>query len=261
MRILVALMLACVPQEPEDVRGTAPGDPTTPTPITTDSGGAVSCDDGPAFPDAWAGALSPDQVTSSPYDFEAGIGDILDAAPESGALGIDITVTDAVVANFTEYGGSIDQLWLADSAGGLQTYGVDINLTADDISPGDRVSFIATEITTYFGLPELTGLSGLTVTDKDGAVSVVDGNTTAVTLEEHLNENIRGYGTLVSTPEGCGGSSVCADFSFGENTVVLRFAEALGLAEGDCVDVLAPLGIYSYSEQINIDNNDWVSVY
>lgn len=261
MSILVALMMACVPQEPEDVRGTTPGEPANPTPISADSGGSVSCVDGPAFPDAWAGALSPDQVTSSPYENEAGIGDILDAAPESGAQAIDITVTDAVVANFTEYGGAIDQLWLADAAGGLQTYGVDINLTADDISPGDRVSFTATEITTYFGLPELTGLSGLTVTEKNGAVSVVDGNTTAVTLAEHLNENIRGYGALTSAPEGCGGSSVCADFTFGENTVVLRFADALGLAEGDCVDVLAPLGIYSYSEQINIDNNDWVSVY
>ena len=260
MSILVAL-LACVPQAPEDVRGTTPGEPAVPTPISADSGGAVDCDDGPAFPDGWAGALSPEQVTSAPYDFEAGIGDILDAAPESGAQAISIPVTEAVVANFTEYGGAIDQLWLADAAGGLQTYGVDINLTAADISPGDRVSFTATEITTYFGLPELTGLSGLTVLDKDGAVSVVDGNRTAVTLEEHLNENIRGYGTLVSAPQGCGGSSVCAEFSFGENTMVLRFPEALGLAEGDCVDVLAPLGIYSYAEQLNIDNNDWVSVY
>lgn len=260
MSILITLMLACVPQEPEDVRGTAPGEPAAATPLSTDTG-SIDCADGPAFPDAWAGALSPEQVTTAPYDSEAGIGDILDAAPESGALSIDITVTDAVVANFTEYGGAIDQLWLADAAGGLQTYGVDINLTADDVSPGDRVSFTATEITTYYGLPELTGLSDLTVSDKNGMVSVVDGNTTAVTIEEHLNENVRGYGTLVSAPEGCGGSSVCADFSFGENTVVLRFAEALGLAEGDCVDVLAPLGIYSYSEQINIDNNDWLSVY
>ena len=206
MSILVALLLACVPQEPEDVRGTTPGEPALPTPISADSGADVNCDDGPAFPDAWAGALSPEQVTSAPYDFDAGIGDILNAAPESGAQEISIAVIEAVVTNFTEYGGAIDQLWLADAAGGLQTYGVDINLTAADISPGDRVSFTATEITTYYGLPELTGLSGLTVLDKDGPVSVVEGNRTAVTLEEHLNENIRGYGALVSTPEGCGGS-------------------------------------------------------
>ena len=261
MSFLVAFLVACTPQEPEDVRGTAPGEPTTPTPIATDSGAAVTCSDGPAFPDAWAGALDPDQVTDTPYDFEAGIGDILDAAPESGSQSIDIKVTDAVVANFTEYSGSIDQLWLADAGGGLQTYGVDINLTADDVAPGDRVSFTATEITTYYGLPELTGLTDLTVTTKGGPVYVVNGNTTAVTLDEHLNENIRGFGELVTAPESCGGSSVCADLAFGDNVAVLRYAEALGFDEGDCIDVLAPLNIFSYAEQINIDNNDWVSVY
>ena len=261
MSSLVALMLACTPQEPEDVRGTAPGEPTDPTPITTDSGVAVICTDGPAFPDAWAGALDPAQVTSTPYDFDAGIGAILSAAPDSGSADISIEVTGAVVANFTEYGGEIDQLWLADSGGGLQTYGVDINLTASDIAPGDTVSFTATEITTYYDLPELTGLTGLTVTTKGGAVYVIDGNTTTITVAAHLNQNLRGFGELVSAPESCGGSAVCADFSFGENTLALRFSEGLGLEEGDCVDVLAPLAIYSYAPQLNIDNNDWVSVY
>jgi hypothetical protein len=258
---LVALMMACAPQEPEDVRGTAPGEPTQPTPIDVDSGGALSCADGPAFVDAWAGAVSPELVTDTPYTAVAGIGEILAAAPAEGSAAIDIAVTDAVVANLTEYGGGIDQLWLADADGGLQTYGVSINLTADDIAPGDTVSFTATEITTYYSLPELTGLSDLTITGSGAMVYVIDGNTTAVTVSAHLNQNVRGFGALTSAPESCGGSSVCADFTFGPNTVTLRFAAALSLSEGDCVDVLAPLTIFSGAAQLNIDNNDWLSVY
>ncbi|MFT5684131.1 MAG: hypothetical protein ACI8RZ_005072 [Myxococcota bacterium] len=258
---LVALMMACTPQEPEDVRGTAPGDPSTPTPLTTEIGGVVVCTDGPAFPDAWAGAVDPALVTTTPYDFAAGIGDILDAAPASGALSIDIAVTDAVVANFTEYSGEIDQLWLADAGGGLQTFGPDIGLTAEEIAPGDTVSFVATEITTYFSLPELTGLTDLSVTGAGGLVYVIPGNTTTITVADHLNQNIRAFGELVSEPETCGGSSSCADFVFGDNTVALRFADAIGLSMGDCVDVLAPLTLFSGAPQLNIDNNDWVSVY
>lgn len=261
MSLVALMMMACTPQEPEDVRGTAPGEPTTPTPIDVDSGSAVLCSDGPAFPEAWAGAVDPKRVTTTPYDFAAGIGDILDAAPDQDSASIDIAVTDAVVTNFTEYGGEIDQLWLADAGGGLQTYGVDLNLTAADVAPGDTVSFTATEITTYFSLPELTGLTDLSVTGSGAQVYVVDGNAETVTVAAHLNLNIRGFGELVSEPEGCGGSSVCADFSFGDNTVPLRFPEALGLSVGDCVDVLAPLTVYSGSPQLNIDNNDWVSVY
>ena len=261
MSFIAAFALACSVAEPEDVRGTAPGEPTTPTPINADTGGALSCAEGPAFPEAWAGVLDPEQVTDVPYSNTTGLGDVLAAAPQEGSASISIKVSGAVVANFTEYGGEIDQLWVADASGGLQTYGVDINLTAEDIQPGDLVSFTATEITTYFGLLELTGLTDLVVTDASEPVYVVNGNSTAITLDEHLNENVRGFGELTSEPEGCGGSSVCADFTFGENTLPLRFSDALGLEQGDCVDVLAPVTIYSYAPQINIDNNDWVSVY
>ena len=261
MHLIAAWMMACTPQEPEDVRGTTPGEPAETTPITSDSGQGVVCSDGPAFPDAWAGALDPERITNTPPSHDAGIAAIIDALPSSGSATISIEVTEAVVANFTEYGGGLDQLWLSDSSGGLQTFGPDIPFTADELQPGDTVSFTATEITSYYDLPELTGLTGLSIASQGGMVYVVEGNTTTISLAEHLNQNIRGYGAITSEPEGCGGSSVCADFTFGDNTAILRFSDSLGLAVGDCVDVLAPLTIFSGAPQLNLDNNDWVSVY
>ncbi len=263
MRVLtvLALLAGCDRQEPEDVRGTAIGEPTTPTPITQDTGALYSCSEGPSFPDAWAGAIDPALVTDVPYANDAGIASLLAAAPSSGSAAVSIAITDAVLANYSEYGGEIDQIWIADAGGGVQTYGVDLGLTAAALQPGDTVSFTATEITNYYGLYEITEIEDFAITGTGGAVYVVDGNTTTITVDEHLNENLRAYGTVTSEPEECGTSTVCLDLTFGDNTIALRVSSSLGFANGDCLDVLAPLDLYSGAPQLDIANNNWVSAF
>jgi hypothetical protein len=253
-----AILTACDVTEPDDVRGTSAGEASVPDPLTDTSTNDYTCADGPAFPGAWAGTIDPAQRTDQPYDFDAGIADALAAADNSSRLPVDII--DAVVANFTTRSGSVDTLWIADEAGGMMSYGVDFNLEADAIAPGDRISFTITDATVYFGLPEITEVEGVVVTPGDGAVYVVDGNAEVITTETHLSQNIQAYGELIADEGACGSSS-CFTFGYGDNAHTIRVSEGLGFKVGDCVEIAMPLGIYFEEEQYSIDNNNWVSVF
>lgn len=256
------LLAACDPAEPEDVRGVSPGEPTEPDTLTDTSANQYSCADGPAFPEFWAGALEPDMVSATPYDFDAGIGDAIGAMSSNGSFSGPVTITDAVVTAYTEYNGDVDVMWIADSSGGLMSYGVDWGLSVSDVSPGDTISFTATDGTIYFGLPELTEIDGPpTVTGRVDALYVVDGNAEVVTTEDHLSQLVGAYGELVNDEGSCGSSARCYTFSYGENAHTIRVDDALGFSVGDCVQVLMPLGIYFEEEQYSIDNNNWVSTY
>jgi len=259
-RSLPAILLlcgACDVSEPEDVRGVEPGEATEADPLDDTSSNTYACADGPAFPGQWVGTVDPDRVTTTPYDFDAGIADAI-AAMDRGSFPVEIT--DAVVANYTERDGEIDTLWIQDGSAGLMTYNVSTGLRSDEISPGDTVSFTISDGTIYFGLPEITGISGdITVTGSQD-VYLVDGTAEVVTTETHLSQNILAYGELTADEGSCG-SARCFTFSYGENAHTIRVSEGLNFKVGDCIELAMPLGIYFEEEQYSVDNNDWVSVY
>ena len=261
---LLSLLLlsgtACTPTMPEDVRGTTPGTPQEPDVLTDTGGSAVACEDGPAFADFWAGGLDPALVTETPYTFSAG----LDAARtymQGGGGEPPFVITDAVVLNLTTADGAVDTLWLGDASGAMLTYGVNLGLTAAEVQPGDTVSLTISAATYYQGLYEITGISGLVeVTGDAEPIYVVDGNSTQVSVDSHASQNVRGYGALVNDEGECG-SRQCFTFRYGSNSHTLRVSPDLGLAVGDCVDLLMPLGAFGGNAQYNIDNNDWLSTY
>lgn len=258
--LLGAVLVGCDVSAPEDVRGVAVGEPTPPDTLTDTSANAYSCDDGPAFPDMWAGLVNPADVTDVPYDFDAGIEDALDAVANNGPFPVEIT--DAVVANFTTSNGDVDTLWIADKAGGLMSYNVTWGLSADDIAPGDTISFSITDGTVYYGLPEITDIDGTpTITGHRDEIYVVNGNAETITTETHLSQNIAAYGELVKDEGSCGSSQRCFAFGYGDNVHTLRVSTDLGFQVGDCVQVAMPLSIYYEEEQYSVENNNWVSLY
>jgi hypothetical protein len=261
--LLGMLVIGCDVEEPENVRGTGVGEPSEPDPLDDTSSNTYSCADGPAFPDFWAGAIDPGLVTDQPYDFDAGVGEARSvAAGTDFSETVNIDIQDAVVANFTTSNGDVDTLWIADTAGGMTSFGVRWGLSADVLSPGDTISFTITEVSNYFDTLQITAIDDTpTITGRVDSMFVVDGNAGPVSTGTHLSENVSAHGELVNDEGSCGGSFRCFTFSYGENAHTLRLNEDLGFKVGDCVQIVMPLGMYFDEEQYSVDNNNWVSSF
>lgn len=155
---------------------------TTPDPC------AVECDEGnlavsyigQCF-DGTTGAEIPDGgcATLTPYDaeYDANLDDVLAALPANpdndgvvsadlSANPIDVVEATVVATNFVSAGnplGARRTFWVADANAWIQVYldedEADVELSDIPIRVGQTVSFTVTEITNYFGTPEVTRIA------------------------------------------------------------------------------------------------------
>lgn len=240
------------------------------TDTDTDVDKPFDCGDGPVDGDLWFGAFREDQVTvspTSPYANDAGIGAVLEAAPESGdtvTLETPLRIERAVVIN-TVYApeGSVPlTFWFADKNGAMRTYD-DYRRDDDIVVPdevtalpyGSVVSFDVRAIKNYEGELEIVQADNFTLHEETDTIWVVDKTDGSVVSYETLGRaNVKTWGEITEVREPCGTYS-CYTYTVGEDEYVLRIKKSF--YEGDCIPVTAPLGTYRGEEQFNINDYDW----
>ncbi len=200
-------------------------------------------------------------LTTTPYTNDAGIAAVKAALPEGEEpVAVSLPISGAIVTSvgYAPSGAGPD-IWLSDASGAVFTFRAGDETLG--VKPGDAVSFTVTELTNYFDKLEITGLSDFSIDSSGNPIFYNVGYDTAIDVDAWAFQNVLVWGELVTEPVSCGGSYSCFDLRSGSQTVAYRInLESLGDypdRNGDCVQALAPLDIFSGAAQINIFNYDW----
>lgn len=227
----------------------------TPCPTAPDPTGAW-----PDHPIALAGAA----ITTTPYSFDAGVQAVRDAAIAAGTTNatVSLAVTGAIVTARAYVPAAPTNntatFWFEDVNGPMQAYIVDVGFDPNNLKPGDEVSFTATEVVTFFGVPEVTAISGFTVDSTANDVHVSDGND-GLTMDD-LNAVVNLWGQLTTTGSPCGGDAVCFDMTTAGGIELFR-TESTFDVRGDCIHYIGPISTFDGAPQINATLFDWYYYY
>lgn len=200
-------------------------------------------------------------LTTTPYDFDAGIAALKAAMPEGEEpVEVSIPVSGAIVTTvgYAPSGADPD-IWISDANGTVLTFRAGGGTLG--VMPGDKVSFTATQLTNYFDKLEITGIDGFTIDSSNNPIWYREGYDQVIDAAAWSQDLTHIWGQLVTEPEACGGSYSCFDLQHGSQTIAYRVnLESLGDypdRNGDCIQLLAPMDTFSGAPQINIFNYDW----
>ena len=187
----------------------------------------------------------------------------LAAAPGTGEPAVDLFtsplgISGAVVVavGFPEN----TSFWIEDANGAIRAYFGDAPL-AQDLSPGDIVTFQITELDNYASDVEITGYSNFSVNSTGNTVRVQDGQGLILDYPTRGGRNFDAYGELVTDLGECG-PATCWLISNGGTLTPLRLSNAGGSwALGDCIHFVAPLSRFEGEMQYDMFNYDWFEYY
>lgn len=200
-------------------------------------------------------------LTTTPYDFDAGIAMLKAALPEGeDPVEVSIPVSGAIVTTVGYAPSGTDpDIWISDANGTVLTFRAGGGTMG--VMPGDKVSFTATQLTNYFDKLEITGIEGFTIDSSNNPIWYREGYDQVIDSAAWSQDLTHIWGQLVTEPEACGGSYSCFDLQHGSQTIAYR-VNLTNLGDypdrnGDCVQLLAPMDTFSGAPQINIFNYDW----
>ncbi|TVQ91337.1 MAG: hypothetical protein EA397_09755 [Deltaproteobacteria bacterium] len=207
------------------------------------------------------GIFNPANVTNTPFDFDAGLEDVLDAS--SGNQDPVIPVERAVVINRpyapedTVTGG----IFVADQTAGIKFFNAyDESLISGDPEPGSVISFDVNRTSHFRGNVEITDISNLVVHSEVEPVYVVDlTDGTAPNLDVHAGQNVHLWGEITEDRGSCG-APTCYTLKSGDHEYRLR-VRIISYEIGNCVEVVAPLTEDNGEPQFDILDLDWVRRY
>jgi hypothetical protein len=109
-------------------------------------------------------------LTTTPYDFDAGIAALKAALPEGeDPVEVSIPVSGAIVTTVGYApSGSDPDIWISDANGTVLTFRAGGGTLG--VMPGDKVSFTATQLTNYFDKLEITGIDGFTIDSSNNPI-------------------------------------------------------------------------------------------
>jgi hypothetical protein len=218
--------------------------------------------------------------TMDGLDFDANLAAVLAAVPttadnpetmevdEGRADGLDIQVTGALViathANTANFASGNVRFYLQDMNSAIKVY-----LDQGEMQPllmkvGNKVSFKATSVRNFGGVPQIAKISDLTIDSEGNAVPYSEATGTDITMDDY-DRNVRVWGTITGGGDGCGGQSKCYTLSHGDKTITLRSASTF-LAVGQCVTYVGPassfpgpLGTGAKTVQLDQINFNWLN--
>lgn len=230
---------------------------------------AIDCHVLPSTLPAWGGDIDPPTlITNTPYTNDAGLGGLLAALDgTTGDQTVDVDITGATVTvldyNRDEDLGQVFRFYVEDANAAFFAR-LSFDATGYDIQAGDIVNFNVTAAQLYFGVPQISAISELTVVSSGNPVHVIEGNGQTLDLTGDVNRVHHLYGELVSAGEGCQDPNYCFDLETvdGETSTIntLRINQEplqTPLIQGDCVEIIAPMGIFSEAPQFNVGNYEW----
>jgi hypothetical protein len=226
-----------------------------------------ACADGPDETGPWEDhpiAAAGADITRDPYEFDAGVGALRDAAigqydPVPVELVVDgaiVTSRDYVPANPTYNTASF---WFEDASGPMMAYNIDVGQDPNNLQPGDEIRFTALAVEEYFGVLEVTAATGFEILSSGNPVHVVDGMSgDPLSFESEGMYTVEVWGELVAGPEDC--SANCFDLQYGDNIVVYRTNSSYDVV-GDCIHFIGPLGTFGGEPQLDVGDFDWAWRY
>lgn len=239
---------------------------------TDDTGVPFSCQDGPSDPGSWFGVLEPSQVTDVNTYGDAGLSALLEKAPakdQTVTFDPPLRITKAVVTlpGYAPEGKFPGTFWFADSKGAMRTFD-NLNNTEDIVVPaeitalpaGSVVSFDVTELKNYSGELEVTGLRNFEL-HSDPAQKVYVRDRTDGTKLEYATDGrfiVHLWGE-VSKVRGPCGSPTCYEMTSGDNVYLVRVKKEY--LEGDCLELVAPVGTFNDELQFDISDFDWLQTF
>ena len=211
--------------------------------------------------------------TTTPYDvnYDSGIGTILASLPANPTedftnvpLNVDVVEATVVATHFnsTNEGGpqlANTNFWISDGVGSIQVFfdseDTDLHPTFP-IKVGQKISFTVSEVTIFFGIPEITNATDWNLVSENNEVYIDDRTNGEVSLQD-LNSVVRITGTLDSAGQPCGGSSLCYDLNYGGPSTLNFRSSSMFIQQDSCITFVGPVGARDGAVQLNIINFDW----
>lgn len=153
-------------------------------------------------------------------------------------------------------------IWLEDANGATRLF-VSTAL-APAPSPGDVVSFTATELHNYDGETEVTVVTDWAVSSSGSSIPVTNVQTVAVT-ETHAQRNVSFYGEVTGTNGACGTGTTCWIVTHDGVETEVRVRDLKNVKLRDCLQVIAPVSHFERDAvdtyRIDLQNLDWARYY
>lgn len=106
----------------------------------------------------------------------------------------------------------------------------------------------------------VTALTDWSVDASGNSVLVRDGLGVPLT-ESMARYTYETWGAITGAIGACGSSTTCWNIQHGATTSELRIRDEVGVAEGDCLHVIAPVYFFGDSALFDITNWDWKNFY
>ncbi len=200
-------------------------------------------------------------VTTDAYTHDGGLDEVVAMAPKSGTVDLSatpITVTGAYIINMG-YRADQGDLWLEDANGAIRTWlPFDEGHISTPVAPGDQISFKVTEISEYFGQPQITDFTDFAIESTGNDVRIQDGIGVELDYAATGPVNFEVYGEIVDELGECGGGDNCYNLLHGgvKTEVRLDPKNRTWYTE-DCVHIIAPVGISESIVRYDLINWDW----
>lgn len=186
-----------------------------------------------------------------------------DGVADGATKDVDVAINNAVVAaiGYTPSSATAHwSVWLADANGAVRTYlNESTGTIPSTVKVGDVLSLRVKKIKNFGGEFEILDVSDVVVAADTSKVWLQE-PTGELSYASHGRELVHVWGEVTSTPADCG-SYQCMDLDLDGQVVDFRIKADKGVKKGDCLDVVAPVGVYMGDVQFNIDNFDWVDFY
>jgi hypothetical protein len=231
--------------------------------------------DGQAYerPDAPAWSSNGGSRADTPYpaSYDSGLSVVIATAPfdpdptdVESPLPVPIyaEIVDATVfataPNTATYANAQRSFWLHDGRASIQVFLGDAppeSWPAFDIHVGQRISFVATMVGSYRGVPQIHEASTWRVSSSGNAVAFREIGDEAMTFGD-VPDNVRVTGEIVATLGPCGASSTCYEFVYGSQSITFRTA-ADWIDVGDCVAWAGPISTFDGLPNLDGSNYHW----
>lgn len=195
---------------------------------------------GPDDAGSWWGILTDVDDQGQPPTGDAGLTDVVASMGEDNYdyKSVDIFIDGATVIMVGE--DSANEVWLQDAMTAVRVE-VDEAIEPSPV-PGDVVSMLVSTVRNVDNQPVVTKLSlwNTLSTGADVPVTSFEGRLDHTATGPIL---VHAFGEVLAPLDGCGGDYDCFEVESPTGTFELRVPRNHGVLEGDCIEVVTPVGL------------------
>ncbi|MBU1240752.1 hypothetical protein KKF84_07320 [Myxococcota bacterium] len=229
--------------------------------ITVEAGGPM-CDESLDFVGQFDGStdatsINGGTIADAPWDssYDAGIADLMTYIDASSGDATTVSVALSGVTVIATYEADFQtRMYVADGNGAIKMFLTDDATQIPSFVPktGMTLSVTVTEVSDYFGTPQILAVDGDTWTvDATGTdVPVIEHTGGPAVSANEVNQIVRVTGTLTSAGTDCGGGAFCYDLDYGAGSTIVFRTWTSTHSEGTCITFVGPVTLYNGAPQL-----------